>query len=214
MTEKLIILDVPGLPHWASEQLRHLGLHTADPEEMTLKLLEWEGWKDIDPEKSLLVFPGNGASIVRGYILDGVLMSWRHHTVEAKRYWTPGSHPTVEVESLPARVLQAASDIVVIDDVVSSGTTARKLYKQSCQANQRANWHMLTWVVQRQLTRLKGYQTLYSSVQWGTPTTREPINSLSTLLRCTDIALSFSERNLGEHSSSFLQLLADIRECL
>ena len=44
------------------------GLIILDAHEMTTELLAWENWFHFEPAKTLVIMPGNGASMVKIYI--------------------------------------------------------------------------------------------------------------------------------------------------
>ena len=82
----LIINDVKGLPPEFIEQLKDFGLAVVSAAELTSQLLAWEKWNTLNPKTTLLVFPGNGATIVRDFLPDQWLEQWPHQAkIQAKR---------------------------------------------------------------------------------------------------------------------------------
>ena len=61
--EKILIIDVnyPIDP----EIFRDFGLKVVFGNSLTNSLLNWDIWKQIDPWRTLLVFPGNGSNLVK-----------------------------------------------------------------------------------------------------------------------------------------------------
>jgi len=108
-------------------------------------------------------------------------------------------------------MLLGLRDIIVVDDVVSSGKTASVLRKINEPWIPGARWHITIWVAQRSV-RLRGFTTKQASLWVGSNETRAPINSLSTLLQLPDVAKSFSQRNLGNQADDFLLLLEELKE--
>ncbi|MFA5076595.1 MAG: hypothetical protein WC480_04230 [Patescibacteria group bacterium] len=177
---------------------------------MTAELASWSGWQKLDPATALLVFPGNGASIVRGYIPEKWLNRWQWVGVHAKRYWKPGEEPQVVANRIfPERLILGVKDVVVIDDVFSSGKTARLLRQLNEPWFPGAEWHAVAWIKQRSAS-LRGFASSYAVVEVGTVEKKVPVNSLSTLLADQSIAESYAWRNLAD-PNEFLQLLAEIR---
>lgn len=206
--EKVLILDVPGKEGLRGE-LESFGLTVTEGAEMTRAILAWPGWAQFDPKTTMLVFPGNGASIVKGYIPDEWFAHWPHvYRVYAKRYWTPGSPPSVVASRVfPDRMVLGAKDIVVIDDVVSSGTTAHMLHYANAAWIPGARWHLATWIGQLS-AKCKKYEQVYAANWYGTKDTKAPINSLSTLIEVPEIAENYAQRQLGEEAERFLAMLA------
>ena len=177
---------------------------------MAQKIQLWDGWDKFHPSTSLLVFPGNGASIARGFFSEQWLSKWRLSSVHAKRIWAPGEPPCAIVSRIyPNGFLLNIRDIVIVDDVVSSGVTARKLRQVNAPWIPAAQWHVVCWMSQR-AANVRGFVSMYSAVEVGDSNRKAPINSLSTLLKEVEIAESYARRNFL-NPEAFLKLLQELR---
>jgi len=209
--ERVIIVDVNHTPV-TLDMLKSFDLRVLEASDLTGRLVAWDGWKEFDPSSTLVVFPGNGASIIRKYLPVNWFEKWTTVSVPAKRYWEPGSAPVVISQRIfPSSMMLGWRKIVVVDDVVSSGTTARVLHRINQPWFPGADWYAVTWVAQMSYSA-RCYSGVHA-VEWvGTDKTKIPINSLSTLLAEREIAESFANRNLREDDSvRFLDLLQELR---
>ncbi len=210
---QVIILDEPLTEN---ERSTTCGLETTDGQEVILledaqlatgleKIL-----KPLAVSRTLFVFPGNGANFPRrlsptcGTIL-GV-------GVRAKRFWIPGEDPEVSVGLIcPERFLVlGVKNIVVLDDVISSGLTMRKLYKSNAWRFPGARWKACSWLSQAfpSSTAIRGYDEVYTAclVRKVGTIGKVPINSLSTLRSNLEIADSYARRHFKE-PERFLEIL-------
>jgi len=177
---------------------------------VTNELLDWAGWQGLDPARTLLVFPGNGSGLVREYLPESWLNGWRWVTVPAKRVWVPGENPQVIVSRIfPKQMVLGINDVVLVDDVVSSGQTARALKKMNEPWLPGAKWHVVAWMTQRAAT-LKGFSSSYFPLEVGTVKTKVPINSLSTLVADEQIARNYAQRNYPK-PEEFLSAIEKLR---
>lgn len=208
--EKVLINDVRASREILN-QFRELNLTVVDAEEMTKELTGWKLWDYFTTSSTLIVFPGNGATLVREYTPKSWLERWRVRKVHAKRYWEPGRDPWIEANRIDSRaMLLGMSDVVLVDDVVSSGTTARRIREINDPWIPNAQWHVVVWVAQR-ARALRGFSSCHAAYEVGTNQTKVPINSLSTLLHNQGIAESYARRNFGDKADEFLKLLAELR---
>ncbi len=186
-----------------------------DAEEMTKELIEWEGWGKLDPDYTILVLPGNGASIVKKYIknLDKFWLNcWPNKFYPvAKRIWEPRRDPRVCVERITSkRMILGVKNIVIVDDVVSSGLTIKLLREINLPWIPNAKWSALTWIAQKKL-RKKSYLEVFATREVGTTSLRVPINSLSTLIEIPWIASEYARRNFGKKCNEFLDFIDALR---
>lgn len=98
----------------------------------------------------------------------------------------------------------------MIDDVISSGETVRKLRKENEKFIPMAEWQAVTWVTQ-EAAATKGFSAVFAVETVGTKERKSPINSLSTLVECQKIAESYARRNFGERAESFLKIFEGLR---
>jgi len=195
---------------------KRFDLRIFDAEEMTKDLMAWEGWKTFDPDYTIIVLPGNGASIVKKYInnLDeSWLNCWPNKFYpRAKRIWEPGGNPRVCVEKIISnKMILNAKDVIIIDDVVSSGLTIKLIHEINSPWIPNAKWSAITWIMQKKIKK-KSYLKVFAIKEVGTTSVRVPINSISTLLEVPRIAESYARRNFSKKSVAFLEILDALRQ--
>lgn len=210
---KYLIHDVQTVRREQLAELANFGLTALDASDMTRALIDWGGWSTFCKETSLLVFPGNGAGIVRHYMRHymetNCLKGWSWCTVNAKRIWFPGESPRTFVSRIYQNgFLLGVRDIIIIDDVVSSGATLRQLRNVNSPWIPGTRWHSASWLIQRITAQqgVRGYTSHFSAHTVGDNTKFAPINSLSTLLTNQTIAHSYASRNFSD-PASFLTFL-------
>jgi hypothetical protein len=174
------------------------------------KILE----KMIEKEKGILilVFPGNGSNYPRK--LSKICKEFSNgFGVPAKRFWAPGTNPTVEVGViLPEIFLNlTVKTIVVVDDVISSGLTMQKLHQKNAWRFPAAKWLGASWISQTPQMRAESGINGYEQVGAGyvvqkTNGGKVPINSLSTLRQQPKIAKSYAESHF-KNPRGFLHLI-------
>jgi len=101
--------------------------------------------------------------------------------------------------------------IIVVDDVISSGQTMYKLYRNNEWRFPRAEWIGVTWFSQalcmKSSSGVKGYNSVFASfLVEGVSGKKVPINSLSTLREQPAIAESYANRHYAD-VKKFLQLI-------
>lgn len=211
--EKILIIDVdcPIDP----EIFRDFGLKVVFGDSLTSSLLNWDIWSQIDPWRTLLVFPGNGSNLVKKEInkLNSDWLSpWPYKSyISAKRFWEPGQNPVANVGNIGDGVYVGLQQVIVIDDVVSSGETCSKVYQRNNMYTPGAKWLSMCWVSQKSV-RLKNFSSLMAVEFVGEEGKRAPINSLSTLVTNQDICRSYSERNFLNRAKEFQLLIKGINE--
>jgi len=208
--EKFLIVDIGVRGDTKKILAEKFGLTIFDAKEMTNDLLSWQGWRSTDPWSTLIVLPGNGASIVKKYI-NNAKPSWLDRWPwkafpHAKRVWIPGENPQAFVSRINPGVLIGIKTVVVIDDVISSGETVRKLRKENESFIPNARWQAITWVMQEAAVT-NGYSSVFAVKTVGLKEHKVPINSLSTLVECRSIAESYARRNFGNKAKTFLKIL-------
>jgi hypothetical protein len=212
--ERYLIVDV-GVETGVKEVFAEkFGLTILDAQEMTNDLLAWQGWGHLDPWSTLIVLPGNGASIVKKHI-DKAKPFWLWRwpwkaSPHAKRIWLPGENPQSYVSRINRGVFVGIKTAVVIDDVISSGETVEKLRRKNMNFIPVAEWWALTWVKQR-ASSAKHYPVVFASRTVGSKEHKVPINSLSTLIEDPEIAESYAGRNFGNEAKDFEKILESLR---
>lgn len=194
----------------AGKMLEGSGTTILSSEEMTTQLVASHLWEKFDPAKTILIFPGGGAEIIRGYLPNGWLKQWRWTTVPAKRFWQPGTAPwAIAGRIAPDRFLLGFKNMIIIDDVISSGETARMVRRVNEPWIPGATWHAFTWIAER-AANLPGFGIKYAVAEVGERNRKVPINSLSTLISCPEIARNYARRNTTD-PEQFLALLNQLK---
>jgi len=211
--KKILIIDVDCSVN--PEIFRDFGLEVVFSNSLTNSLLTWDIWGQIDPWQTLLVFPGNGSNLVKKEInklYPGWLESWPYKSyIQAKRFWEPGKNPVARVGSIGSGVYVGLKQVIIIDDVVSSGETCLRVYQRNNMYTPNARWLSLCWIAQKS-ARLKNFSSLMSVESAGEENKRAPINSLSTLIINQEICRSYSERNFPSRAEEFQTLIKSINE--
>ncbi len=117
-------------------------------------------------------------------------------------YWVVGEIPT------PRFLMPQIQEVILLDDVISSGTTVRKLRERNAWKFPNATWRAVACVGRAEASPKMPWEVLHLVESPGGK--KVPINSLSTLLRDRGIAENYAQRNFSapEH---FLQVLSEIR---
>ncbi|MEI7498739.1 MAG: phosphoribosyltransferase [Candidatus Falkowbacteria bacterium] len=182
-----------------------------EAEAMTTDVLAWQNWENLTPEKTVLVMPGNGAEIVKTYIakMNPAWFSqwpWQFRPF-AKRIWQPGENPQIFTERIdPDKMHLGIKHVIVLDDVISSGSTIQRLKQINEPWIPGATWRAITWVKQ-EAAMTKGFYPVIASKSIGERNHKVPINSLSTLMERPEIANSYAQRNFGTNASYFLEII-------
>jgi len=216
---RVIIADVPLEPG-VREKL--MSLKTIDGKELIV--LDTQQLADdlekflegiVERERDILfVFPGNGSNYPRS--TSNVCKEAGGVGVYAKRIWNPGSDPFAMAGVVAPEVFMnlGLQTIVVVDDVISSGQTMYKLYRNNEWRFPRAKWIAATWVAQvpqmKACSGINGYDcSVVACVLEGPKKRRVPINSLSTLCEQAAIAESYAKRHFVDWQR-LLDLLSNV----
>lgn len=210
---KKYLIDDIDVSMNTKKRLEEFGLTIFNGREMTKELLYWHGWKELDPSTTLVVLPGNGALMVKKHIFlekPTWLWQWIYRAYsKASRFWIPGENPLAIVERISPSVFIGIKKVVIIDDVISSGETIRKLKSKNHDFIPGAEWQAVAWVTQ-QAASLKGFSSIFSVKNVGSESKKVPINSLSTLVACQDIAESYAQRNFSQKADAFLRVIKKV----
>ena len=213
----VVILDV-NCPPWAIKEIKKIFPKIIFLEGLEMSLSLEKLIKENIQKDTLLVFPGNGSNFVRKNLSNNFLKENRWINVFAKRNWFPGQDPVVRVGELIPEVYLDCSirRIIVIDDVISSGLTMRKLYLENYWRFPNAVWIAATWIMQfprmKASSGISGYvKTISIVIIEGSQKERVPVNSLSTLIDEPEIAENYAQRHLNG-SKDFLGIIKKIKE--
>lgn len=194
-----------------AHKLEHFGLTVVCARTMSSTLIEQLKKKNFNRDTTVLVFPGNGGDIIRRFLESTWLRQWQCEHVFAQRYWIPGNTPVATTSRIfPHQFKLNLHDVVIVDDVVSSGETVRLIKQRNEPWIPRARWHVATWLIQK-VTTLPGFHPPITAHTVGDRNRKFPINSLSTFLSQPEIAENYARRNLHEQANAFLKFLEDLR---
>lgn len=192
--------------------LRQFGVEILEPCQMTEALRSWEGWSRLSTDTTRIILPGNGATDVAKGLGADWLAKWSTDKISATRFWWPGSNPVASVGLALHGFDFQTQDVVIIDDVISSGATIQKVRDRHEPWMPKAKWHALTWIAQRNM-KLKGFTTVYATAMAGDQSTKAPINSLSTILAVEKIAKNYAQKNFSnEDCVRFLEIIRELRQ--
>lgn len=208
MSKEKIFLDDVGLSDAQIEELEQFG-RVLSGRKMTEMIENWELWNYFDPERTLVVFAGHGSGYVRQHLSSDFFQKWLMVDVFAKRDWergAEGANPYAMVGRMSDyHLTYGVQSIVVVDDVISSGVTMRKLYDMNSPWFPGALWFGVTWIKQN-ATTLKRFHNVYAAVEVGDSNFRVPINSVSTLIEKIEVRLDYAKCNFS-NPEPFLQAI-------
>ena len=188
------------------------GIKVLEVNEMTQAIKQWQGWSQLSVDTTRIFLPGNGALDVERALERRWLDKWSVSRIAASRFWWLSENPVSVVEMAERGFDFQTKDVVIVDDVISSGSTIQKVRERHEPCMPRSRWHALTWVSQRN-ARLKGFFSVYAAVTVGTTNNKDPINSLSTLLTTEDVAKSYAQRNFSAvDGAQFLEVIRKLRQ--
>lgn len=199
--DNLIILD--ERKYWCrrvggflSEKLREAGsiktLHTFAQSHLEFKLFNFLHRRFPDhclEAGGMSIFPGRSAERIRKHEektseFAGAIFNKSFLSIHAERRFIGSGNPVVTVgEIWPEQsVCPKIHTIVVVDDVISSGSTCRKLYERNKQKFPRAEWYACACA--SRLEKIVGYREVITPLLIPIDTfgLKVPINSLSTLI--------------------------------
>ncbi|MDO8482475.1 MAG: hypothetical protein Q7S86_01490 [bacterium] len=232
MTNKLVIIDDmsevwdPGITvdmgftgksfaMVKGETMNGLGIHViwqGGLEKQMMGLLQ----RRMFAEPGLAIFPGRSAqAMMRQDYWKCEYCGWDFPfplvAAHAERKLDAFRNPIVTAgEVLPSRsVCPEIKTVLVVDDVVSSGLTLRKLAERNRHKFPQAIWYACTLI--SRLEKVKGYEEVIS-VLYVPPDEhgkKTPINSLSTLQQDGEIQRAYATRYF-KNPSKFIGLLSDL----
>jgi len=137
----------------------------------------------IDIDRTLIIYPGNGAKTVKDYMQELGLDIAKGITVPARRVSLGKGKFEISID-FPLSLPEKPKEVLVIDDVVASGQTCREL---ACALMRRygtlPKMKLASWVMLSSAEFSSYYDNVFSSiVVKPNYVQRPPINSLSCLL--------------------------------
>lgn len=210
IVDRNISAEQVGLLYALKDDEEHLVI--VDAKELALQLESLVLGSSVLAAKSMLfVFPGNGGQRVKE--ISSIHRGYRTATVFAKRIWAVGNDPFILAgEILTPRFLHPEVEtIFVLDDVISSGQTATKIFARNVWKFPRATWYAGCLVSRG--WKLPYYKDVFSALtvtNENTPGKKVPINTLGALIDDKEMAKSYTFRNL-DNPERFLEVLELIR---
>lgn len=212
-TDGLVIVLDQSISTQAVANLRNLETNNDREivflEDIQLAIGLEETLEKVSSSGALFVFSGNGSNYPRR--LSQVCKKAFGIGVKAKRFWVPGKDPEVQVDLIyPEKFLVlGVKNIVVIDDVISSGLTLRRIYEKNAWRFPGTKWQAHAWISQVISSgKIRGYEEVSVAclVRKVTGTQKVPINSLSTLRQNSEVAGSYARRYFRE-PKKFLRIM-------
>ena len=159
---------------------------------------------DLKQESALFIYPGESARRVRSLGFNGHF-PWQE--VFAKRIWFPGSDPVVLVHSMGWGIRPEIENVVVVDDVISSGATIALVRARNGWKFPRATWYAAVPVTRKE--KISNYKKIFSCLMVRDVGGKKvPINSLSTLIADPAVRQSYFARNFEKgFEEKFLETL-------
>ncbi|MDO8657758.1 MAG: hypothetical protein Q7K55_03390 [Candidatus Levybacteria bacterium] len=152
--------------------------------------------QDFNPERMLLIFPGEGAETVKSGIADQFSPNLRSVVLPARRMKDPETGNTIgtdlpwDRQSIEAMLTtQEIDKIVVIDDVIDSGRTLLDLRRKVDYPD--ANWYAGAPIVfsplpykgrDRATSSILEYERIFASIVLQAEENPVPLNSLSSFV--------------------------------
>ena len=147
----------------------------------------------FNPRETLFIYPGKSAWRIRNL---GFSEEFSSVFVPAKRIWIPGENPIITVGELVGKMLfLGIKNVVVVDDVLSSGVTISTLFERNAWRFPEAQWHAYIPITRK--IKLPNYTNIIFEVFVPTDEhgRKPPINSLSTLLEDETVLKNYLSRN-------------------
>lgn len=144
-------------------------------------------------ENTLFLYPGKSAQFIRSLKFS---CNYKAENVFAKRIWIPATEPKVMVGNIYSKqfIDSQIKQIIVVDDVISSGATISLLYKRNAWKYPNAVWHTVVLLSRKE--QISHFEHVLSCYQIEDVDGRKPpINSLSTLLDNPEIISNYLKRN-------------------
>lgn len=159
---------------------------------------------ELKQESTLFIYPGESAQRVKSLGFNGHFLS---QEVFAKRIWSPGSEPVVLVHQMGWGINSEIENVVVVDDVISSGTTVALVRERNNWKFPRAIWYAAVPVTRKE--KLPSFKKIFScKVVKDINGKKIPINSLSTLIADPAVRQNYFARNFEKgFEKNFLEAL-------
>jgi len=158
---------------------------------LSAELLDGLGYEY--PMPSVTIYVGRSGKTVRDHM--GKLVG-NEIFAHAQTWDRSSSHPLVTTSAIEWTpfVDTYIGEVLVVDDVISTGTTLEMLKERNAWRFPNALWYAAAWVT-RKLT-LKGYERLDAALHVTHPKGRRiPIISLSSLLGSRELAASWAQKH-------------------
>jgi hypothetical protein len=146
---------------------------------------------NLKQESTLFLYPGESAQRVKSLGFNGHFPS---QEIFAKRIWQQGSEPFVLVHSLEWGINPEIENVIVVDDVISSGATVTLVRERNGWKFPRAIWYAAVPITRKE--KIPNYKKIFScEVVKEINGKKIPINSLSTLITDPAVRQSYFARN-------------------
>lgn len=173
---------------------------------------------NLNPFDSIFIFPGESGFELGINLLASIQLDYYFLKVFAQRIWVPGNDPVVTVETLyylNEIYFKKIKNVIVVDDVISSGETLSLLYKRNnSKFNSKTKWYASTLISRKQ--KVTNYENILCNCYLeDSQNKKTPINSLSKFFSNQEIFESYVKRNFcnpKELIKCFLEIKNEIKK--
>lgn len=146
---------------------------------------------NLEQKSTFFIYPGESAQRIKSL---GFSDRFYSQEVFAKRIWYPGTEPVILVHSLGWGIHPEVENVVVVDDVISTGATVALVRERNYWKFPRAAWYAASPITRKE--KIKNFKKIFScEVVRDMNGKKVPINSLSTLIDNLTIRQSYFARN-------------------
>lgn len=189
--------------------------------------------ENCDPQKTVMVFPGEGAETVKAVLSNKLRNQFRTISVAAKRMKDAKSSEIIGID-LPwprekfdeVTETEKISTVIVFDDVIDSGATLQAVNKKLIYSN--ASWYAGALIIfcplpyaehEPYVYSVEGYEKVFASVILQRGGNQVPLNSLSSFVeggeKCEKLVEHMLRQFVGpQDRDQFVGSLLALRELL
>src|SRR3989344_168576 len=162
----------------------------------------------LDKEKSLLIFPGNGAKVLKDLMPEELVGGFPSIEISTQRKVDPQTGAVLGVDIIRKPKIDTKIDnILIVDDVIATGTTLRAIKDSISLRN--ANWFAcsmmtLSPIQNRQRSKesacgIDGYSSITCPIVYQGTTGTPPLNSLSNFIGVSEKSEMVRERYIQKY---------------
>ena len=201
--EKFLIVDTPLEDVHTFSLLAGASLLDARILKEHLRAMMWGALMSCDPRETIVIVPGEGAQMLADIAAEH---AFEQKSIYASRWWVPGSDPIARAGRVyeSFRINPDITNVIVLDDVQSSGATLAAIHRANAWQFPRAEWSAGVLVSQsmglkRRRRIAAHYRDFYCPIVVNSNRGKQnvPINSLSNLVKDVELAANYVRRNVA-----------------